>query len=171
MYADYKDQNNQTLVHILGSFLHQFLTISQQLIPDEVVQKLHDIRRQGKKVEAEGIIAMLNTRLHQFKQAFICIDAVDELEPKVRWQLLKVLKELSTENIRLFLTGRHYIENEVQKCFQVAQKYTVVLSASQQDIEAFIREQLINDPDAEDAMDEVLEIDIIDEIVRRSRGM
>ena len=83
LYADYKDQSNQTLAHILGSFLHQFLTTAQQPIPDEVVQMLHMIRNQARKVETADILAMLEIRLHQFERAFICIDAIDEVEPKV----------------------------------------------------------------------------------------
>ena len=168
LYADYKDQNSQTLAHILGTFLHQLLATSTEPILDEVLEKLQETRSCRDKLGTEDLLALLKIRLNQLKYAFICIDAVDELEPKVRRQLLNVLKELST-NIRLFLTGRNYIETEVQKCFQVAQK--VVISASHQDIEAYIRQQIIDDPYAEDAMDEVLEKDIIDTIIKKSQGM
>ena len=170
LYADYKDQINQTLVHILGSFLHQFLTTSQQPIPDEVVQRLQDIRRQRKVVETEHILALLKIRLHQFKRAFICIDAVDELEPKVRRQLLNALKDLSHNNTRLFFTGRGHIEGEVLEFFQVTQEYTVTISANGQDIEAYVRQQIIDDP-YQGAMDEVLEKEIVDAITKRAQGM
>ena len=170
MYADYKDQNSQTLVHILGSLLHQFLTTAQQPIPDEVVKKLRDIRHQGKKVGTDDILALLKIRLQQFKRAFICIDAVDELEPKARRQLLDTLKGLKTNNTRLFLTGRGHVENEVRECFQVTQACTVIISASEQDIGAFVQQQIMDDP-YPDAMDEVLEKDIVDAIFKKSQGM
>ena len=73
--------------------------------------------------------------------------------------------------MQLFLTGRHHIENDVQRFFQVVQEYTVVISASPQDIEAFIKKQIIRNPYAVDAMNDVLKKDIIDAIVQRSHGM
>ncbi|RPB22621.1 hypothetical protein L211DRAFT_761327, partial [Terfezia boudieri ATCC MYA-4762] len=94
LYADYKDQNNQILVHILGIFLRQLV---QETVPKELIEMLVKIKRKGKKVEMEDILALLRIRLQQLKRAFICIDAVDELEPKVQQQqLLDVLKELGT---------------------------------------------------------------------------
>ena len=169
MYADYKDQTNQTLVHILGSFLRQLLTTVQEPIPNEVIQKL---QCQGKKISTEDILALLKIQLHQLQHAFICIDAVDELEPKTRQQLLYILKELGSANIRLFLTGRSHIESEVQKCFQGTQEYTVIISARQQDIQEFIRQQIKEDYDLNpEAMDEELAQSIIDGIIRKSQGM
>ena len=170
LYADYKDQSNQSVVHILGSLLHQFLTTAQQPIPDEVVQKLHCIRNQGKKVETEDILAMLKMHLNQFKRVFICIDAVDELESKVLQELLNILKELVTNNTRLFLTGRGHVESEVRKHLQVAQKYKVVISANQQDIQGFVEQQIMGDLNP-DAMDGVLAKDIVDAIIKKSQGM
>ena len=170
LYADYKDQSSQTVVHILGSFLRQFLTTAQELIPEEVIQKLQNIRHQGTKVGTDDILSLLKIRLHQFKHTFICIDAVDELEPTIRQQLFKVLKELVTNNTRLFLTGRHHIESEVQKYLQVMQKYRVDISATQQDIQEFVTQQIMNDLNPE-AMDEVLAKDTADIIIEKSQGM
>ena len=170
LYADYKDQDNQTLVHILGSSLRQFLTTPLKPIPDEVIEKLNDIQRRGGKVGREDILALLKIRLQQLKRAFICIDAVDELDPKVQQQLLNVLKELGTNNTRLFLTGRGHIESEVKKYLQIGQRYRVVISASQQDIQEFLEEQIKDDLNPE-AMDRVLAKDIVDAIIKKSQGM
>ena len=181
MYADYKDQANQTVVHILGSFLHQLLITAREPIPDEIIQKLKDIQRQRGKLGTEDTLALLKLRLQQLQCAFICIDAVDELEPKVRQQLLAVLeKELGTNNTnlnpnpntRLFLTGRGYIESEVQKCLKVPERCAVVISASHQDIQQFVRSQLEEDQHLNpEAMDEILAKDIEDGIVKKSQGM
>ena len=170
MYTDYKDQANQTLAHILGTFLRQFLTTARESIPDQVIQNLQDIQRQGGGVGVEDGLALLKLRLSQLKNAFICIDAVDELEPKVRRQLLNALKELLSNNTRLFLTGRGHIESEVQKCLEVSQRYTVVISANEQDIKTFVKQQIVDDT-YPDAMDEELEKDITDAIVKKSQGM
>ena len=170
LYADYKDQTNQSLGNILGSFLHQLLTTVRLPIPDEVIQKLQDIQHRRGKVGPEDNLELLKIQLHQLQCAFICIDAVDELEPKVRTQLLNVLKELGTYNIRLFLTGRHHIETELQRSLQIMEKYRVEISASHQDIKTFVKQQIIEDPNSY-MMDEKLVKDIIDTIVEKSQGM
>ena len=171
LYADYKDQTNQNLVHILGSLLRQFLTTALEPIPNEVIQKLHDIQRRGGKVGTEDILAMLEVRLQQLKRAFICIDAVDELEPRVQRQLLEVLKELSADITRLFLTGRGHIEIEVQKCLlPIGQECKIIISASEQDIQEFLEQQIMNDLNP-DAMDEELAKKIITAIIEKSQGM
>ena len=170
MYADYKDQNNQTLVHILGCLLHQFLTTAQQPIPNEVVKRLQDIRNKASKVGTEDILALLKIRLKQFKRAFICIDAADELEPRVLQQLLRVMKDIVTNDTRLFLTGRGHIESEIQKHLQVAQRYKATISARKQDIQKFVEQEIMDDLNS-DAMDEVLAKDIADAIIGRSHGM
>ena len=171
LYADYKDQASQTLEHILGSFLHQLLTTAKEPIPVEVIQKLQDIQLRRGKVGTEDNLSLLKIRLQQLDSAFICIDALDELESKVRQQLLAKLKNLRTDT-HLFLTGRGHIESEVQKSFQVLQEYTIIISASQQDIQHFIRQQIDDDQDLNpEAMDEVLAKDIIDKIVTKSQGM
>ena len=171
LYADYKDQSNQTVVHILGSFLHQLLTNTQAPIPDEVIQKLQDIRRQGRKLEIEATLALLETRLNQLKRVFVCIDAIDELEPRTLQQLLNVLKGLVIKhNIRLFLTGRPHIESEVPKYLEVVQRCKVDISASQQDIQEFVKQQITDDLNPS-AMDETLATDIVDSIIEKSQGM
>ena len=171
MYADYNDQTNQTLVNILGSFLRQLLTTVPEPIPDEVTTKLNDIHHGGRKVETEDTLALLRIRLHQLQRTFICIDAVDELEPDVRFQLLKVLKELGTNyTTRLFLTGRGHMESEVQNCFHLTERYTTVISASQQDIQEFVRQKIKGDRNLA-AIDEVLAKDIVDAITEMSQGM
>lgn len=139
-------------------------------IPDEVIRKLQEIRYLGGKADTEDILTLLKIRLHQLKRAFICIDAIDELEPKVRLQLFNILKELGTNNTHLFLTGRNHIENEIQNHLQAIQRNKIVISANPHDIRTFL-EQQIKDDSNPDAMDEVLVGEIIDTIIKKSHGM
>ena len=71
----------------------------------------------------------------------------------------------------MLFRSRQHVESEVQKCLEVAQGYGVVISASQQDIEVFLRQQIRDDPYVEDAMDAVLEKNIIAAILEKSQGM
>ena len=116
--------------------------------------------------------ALLKIQLHQLKCAFICIDAIDELNSDVRWRLLKELKELGPDNAHLFLTGRNHIESEVRKQFQVLEGNNVIISATPQDIAEFVSEKIQENCDREpDAMDDVLEKAIVDTIIEKSQGM
>lgn len=101
------------------------------------------------------------------------MDAVDELEPKVRQDVLDIFKEFSTyNNTRLFITGRDHIEGEVQKRFKVEQGYKVKISANYQDIREFVRQQIKEDEDLNpEAMDKALAQDIEDAIIEKSKGM
>lgn len=172
MYASYEDQKHQTLVNILGTFLRQFITTAQQPFADEVAKKLHIIQHEGGKVGLDDNLALLKIQLHQLNRAFLCIDAVDELDPRVRQQLFGVLKELGTRNIRIFLTGRDYIESEVQRRFEIPEENKVMMTATQQDIEEFVRHKIKEDYDLDsEAMDEVLASDIVDSIIKMSQGM
>lgn len=142
-------------------------------IPDEIIQKLQEVQSLGGKLETKDIKALLKKRLCQLERAFICIDAVDELQPKVQWQLLNILKELVTEhNTRLLLTGRGHMESGVQKHFEVAEEYSVTISASKEDIEKFVRQQIEEDHNLNpELMDDVLAKHIEDAIIEKSRGM
>ena len=174
LYADYKDQNNQTLVNILGTFLRQFLATTQTPMPDEVTNKLHDIQREGGKVGFQDNLALLRIQLHHLKCAFICIDAIDELDPDVRWKLLKELKELDTENTRtrIFLTGREHVASEVQKQFQIPERNKVIISATRQDIEEFLNQKIQENRERDSAaMDDILAKAIVDTIIEKSQGM
>ena len=172
MYADYNDQTNQNLGNILGSILHQFLTNTQQPIPGEIFERLHNIRHQCRNVETDDILAMLKLRLRQFERVFICIDAVDELEPRVRQQLLISLKDffIVTSDTRIFLTGRGHVESDVQESLEVVPRYKVFICANQQDIQDFVEQQITDDLNWR-AMDEALKIDIVNEIIQKSQGM
>lgn len=161
------------MVHILGSLLRQLLATSQEPILDEVIQKLQKIQFLGGSLGKEDALALLKIRFHQLRRVYICVDAVDELEPKVRQEVLDIYKEFSTyNNTRLFITGRDHIEGEVQKRFKVEQGYKVKISANYQDIREFVRQQIKEDEDLNpEAMDKALAQDIEDAIIEKSKGM
>ena len=77
---------------------------------------------------------------------------------------------MKTSNTRLFLTGRGHVESEVRNYFQVTPECTVVISANEQDIRTFVRQQIVDDPNT-GAMDELLAQDIEDVILQKSQGM
>ena len=174
LYADYRDWNNQTLVHILGSFLHQFLTDAGLLhIPDEVIEKLKEIKKRNTKVELGDVLAMLKLLLGQLDSSFFCIDALDELESQTRRKLLSILSnelQLGAKTTRLFFTGRPHVQSEVQNYFEKRQEVKIV--ANPNDIRQYLSHKIAEDRRANpDAMNGALEAEILSALVARSQGM
>lgn len=172
LYSDYRNASNQTLVNILGSFLRQFLT-SLPHIPGNLQARLEDIRKKYKSLETTDALDMLKHALQELEGSFICIDALDELEPNTRRQLLEKLKELSiykSNRHRLFLTGREHIKSEIHGKFNVPSKYEVEITASIDDIRKFLLKELAEDINP-GAMDKQLEGEIVEELSKRSQGM
>ena len=104
LYSDYRDQKAQTFVPILGTLLQQLLLgIS---LPQEVRDSLENIKKYGRNPSMYDLLALLETTLKHLKRAFICIDALDELEAKTRSQLLQVIGHLTThttgDKLRVF---------------------------------------------------------------------
>ena len=167
LYSDYRDQNSQTLIHILGTFLQQFLQgISIQAVQHEVRISLESFKKDGRNPCKDDLLRLLHTTLKQFECAFICIDALDEFEANTRSQLLKAINYLVTqsESLRVFLTGRKHIQEEVQSLSRIS----VDIVAHQDDLHSYLKRELEGDKNP-DAMDESLQNDIITCLVERSQ--
>ena len=115
LYCDYRDQDSQGLQNIIECFLSQLLAPLSQ-IPDEVATVLDCIKKANRRLEIKDALPLLKTVLQQYECVFICIDALDELAQRNRTQLLEALHEVQTG--RIFLTGRHHIQEEVIKRLQ-----------------------------------------------------
>ncbi|KAF8421792.1 hypothetical protein EV426DRAFT_189114 [Tirmania nivea] len=175
LYADYRDQKNQTLIHILGSFIHQFLTSASLLhIPDQVIKTLKDVKTQNTKVDIEDILFMLILIVEQLDNLFFCIDALDELELQTRRDLLDILSymQFRTKTTRLFFTGRPDIQSEVRTYFEIPKEQEVEFIANENDIRQFLRHKIAEDRSVNpDVMNEVLENEILSALIARSKGM
>jgi len=176
LYSDYRDWNNQTLIHILGSFLHQFLTDAGLFyIPDQVTEKLQAVKKRNTKVELGDVLTMLKLLLEQLDGTFFSIDVLDELEPQTRRKLLDILSnelQLGIKTTQLFFTGRLHMQSEVQNYFKVRQEQEVEIIANPNDIRHYLSHKIVEDRRANpDAMNEALETEILAALVARSQGM
>src|ERR1700753_1614779 len=95
-YCDYHDQSNQTIENILGSLLRQFLTsCANSSVYDSWTNTIESIDRRGRRVALADILGLMKLVLDSLKLAFVCIDALDELEPHVRNQLLVEIQKFA----------------------------------------------------------------------------
>ena len=174
LYADYRDWNNQTLVHIFGCFLHQLLAGAHLLdIPVQIIEKLKEIKKRNKKVELGDVLAMLKLILEQLDGIFFCIDTLDELEPQTRRKLLDILSmQVGTKTSRLFFTGRPHMQSEVQSYFEIQHEQEVEIIAHENDIRQYLGHEIAEDRRVNpDAMTKALETEILTALVARSQGM
>jgi len=163
IYCDYRDQTNQTVVHILGSFLKQLLSAAIHTVPEAIINELEAIQTQGKRVETSNVIQMLKSVVSQLDVCFLCIDALDELEPRVRLELLKLLQSTA----RIFLTGRPHIQTEVNNS-----EDAIHITADRGDIKAYLNHGIEQDIEINPGeMNESLKQSILDVILSKSDGM
>ena len=174
VYCDYRDQEEQTVVNIVGSILIQLLLqISNPLRLPNVTRRLEDKKQQCKRVKTADILFSLRFLLLEFKHVFICLDALDELKPKDRIDLLNLIHSEfnpAVEN-RVFLTGRHQIKPEVDQRFQQGTTEIEII-ADASDIRAYLHHKIVEDTHINsDSMNGHLQADIVNTITERSKGM
>lgn len=117
------------------------------------------------------ILGMVKLTLSNFCRSFICIDALDELQPDVRQALLKALCEgfTSHRGVQLFLTARPHIPQEVNDCLRISHNAIDVIAYGD-DIRAYLIRQIALDT-SPTAMNESLKAEILHTIVEKSEGM
>ena len=172
VYCDFHAQNEQSATGLLGVLLKQVVS-ALELVPDEVQKTFENSTRGvgGRRPLLPNILEMLVESLSRLRRVFICIDALDELPAKHRPELWRSLQQIvhRCSNIRLFLTGRPHIRDEVEKYFTETAEM-LPISSSEHDIGLYLRRKLGSDPEL-DAMDEELEADILKIIPEVVSGM
>jgi len=169
IYCDYRDQTSQTVVNILGSVLRQLLTTASY-VPETIYTVLESIKKQGQRAEIGDISTMLKVLLPRLDRSFLCLDALDELESRTRFTLLKALR---TEfgSARIFLTGRPHIELEVNRALQI-QLDAMHIEANEDDIRGFLIHEIEEDMNINpDDMNKQLREEILEAIIGKAGGM
>ena len=159
-------------MNLLGSLLKQLLTAGSVLqVPGRVRNTLEEIQNKRRNVETADILSMMKFTLPRFRRSFICIDALDELQPGIRKALLKALCEEFTgyKAVQLFLTGRLHIAPEVNESLRISQ-YSIDIIANGDDIRAYLISQIALDT-SPTAMNKSLKEEILQTIVEKSQGM
>ena len=160
LYCDFLTKQEQSAANILGSMLKQL--VCRGGIPNQI----RDIFQKAKTgfgsrgLLLSRVVDILKETIASLPRLFICIDALDECNPKHRRDLLESLREIVavSSKIRVFLTGRPHIEKEIVKWF--SQALRIPLNPSTGDIKSYLEMRLEND-DGPDAMDDELRADIM----------
>ena len=149
--------------------LRQFLTTASY-VPETIITTLESIKKKDQRAEIGDISKMLKILLPHLDRSFLCLDALDELESRTRFTLLKALR---TEfgSTRIFLTGRPHIEPEVNEALQI-QLDAMHIEASEGDIRGFLIHEIEEDMNINpDDMNEQLKEEILEAIISKAGGM
>ena len=127
LYCDYLAQEEQSSVNMLGAILRQLL--ERDGIAEPVRQVFRKEKREfgGWAVQLFELVKILKTTIASLPQVFICIDGLDECLPKNRRELLESLKDIvrASPTIKVFLTGRPHIRDEIKRHFAEATMISV----------------------------------------------
>ena len=160
LYCDFLAQQEQSTTSMLGAIIKQF--VSRGEIPEDIREAFQKAKREfgGRGLRLSDMVEVLKKAIVSLQRIFVCIDALDESSPKYRLELLESLQEMVriSPNMRILLTGRPYIDDEVMEFFSKAVRIPV--SPTQDDIKSYLEMRLRRDPTPK-AMDAELRADIM----------
>ena len=160
LYCDFLAQQEQTTTGMLGAILKQL--VSRGAIPEYIRGAFQEAKKEfgGRGLRLPDLIEIMKNAVTALPRVFICIDALDESTPKHRRELLKSLREIArvSANMRLFLTGRPHVGDEIMKRF--GKVVRIPISPTRDDIRNYLEMRLESDTDP-DVMDDELRADIM----------
>ena len=171
IYCDFHEHKLQSATGVLAALLKQ-LVAGVEPIPKEIKEAFERAKGKvdGLTLRLPEIHTMLIKSISSLRRGYICIDALDEFPTKHRPELWDSLQYIVREcpNIRLFLTGRPHIREEVKKYFPGYPNLSSI-KPTEEDIREYVTMRLKKDPES-DAMDPELEADILTIIPERISG-
>ena len=164
LYCDYLAQQEQTVVNMMGAIWNQL--VGRREIPKEIREAFQE----GRRPLLPDLVQMLRVAIASLSQAFICIDALDEFLPKDLPELLESLRDIARESpkIRIFLTGRPYIRETIQRYF--SKVVVIPISPNKDDVRDYLEMRLDRDDEPE-AMNKDLRADIVKIILENMSDM
>ena len=161
-YCDFQGHKSQSATGVLAALLKQ-LVAGVEPIPKEIKEAFEQAKGKvdGRALRLPGIHTMLIESISSLRRGFICIDALDEFPAKHRPELWDSLQYIVREcpKIRLFITGRPHIREEVKRYFP-GYPHQSPIKPTEEDIQGYITMRLRKDLES-DAMDPELEADIL----------
>ena len=147
-YCDFQSQKTQTPEKVLSALIKQIVRGSAA-IPTEINSAFQKAKGQvgGRGLRVTEALGLLMAALAPLDQAFICIDALDELLEKHLPQLLRSLHTISQSlpAVRFFFTGRPHIVVEINKYFPGAAQF-LEIKPTREDIVKYVEMVLDDDP-------------------------
>ena len=172
LYCDYQARKDQSAVNIIGSLLSQ-VALGATQFPVEIQRAFELKARGGYSLRLPEMLKLLVKITSSIERVYICFDAVDELLPQNRSELLGALRHIAQDapNVRLFLTGRPYIRRELDK-YLTRGAHIVHIVLDQGDIATYAVQKMDDDNGREpDLMPAYLKHDILKTMLEKASEM
>ena len=173
LYCDYRAQKDQSVVNMIGSLLSQ-IAFGATKIPSEIKQSFELKQRGRQALRLPDMLKLLVKTVSSVERVYICFDAMDELLPENRSELLRTLRQIirDAQNVQLFLTGRPHIRGELDK-YLTKGAYIIPIVADQGDIATYVSRKMEDDEDDGDPalMPEGLRHDIMKTMLEKASEM
>ena len=150
LYCDYQAQKDQSAVNMIGGLLRQVVLGVVGSVGE--IKGAFEKSRQGGGIglRLQEMLGLFVKTISSLERVYICVDAIDELLPQHRSELLLILRQITQEapNTRLFLTGRPHIRGELDRHLTEG-SYTIHIVPDQGDIARYLTRKM-DDDDARD---------------------
>ena len=132
MYCNYKQQDEQSIRHILSSMLRQVVDVQRET--HQAVQDFYAKNGTPSMTEVEEILIAVSKDLLGLT---VVVDALDECETKTRHDLLSIVQALRQQRkVRLLATSRDL--PEIKSHATLTNKPILEVRASNQDLEKYV---------------------------------
>jgi len=172
LYCDYQAQKDQSAVNMIGGLLRQ-VALGAAGIVGEIKNAFNRSKQGGNGLGLPEMLGLFVKTMGSLERVYICVDAIDELVPQHRSELLRALRQITQEapNTRLFLTGRPHIRGELDRHLMEG-AYTIHIVPDQGDIARYLTRKM-GDDDARDPdlMTENLKNDIMETMLEKASDM
>jgi len=173
LYCDYQTQKDQSAVNIIGSLLSQ-VALGAGQIPSAIKRAFELKQRGHQAIRLPEMLKLFVKTVSSIERVYICFDAIDELLPENRSELLRALRQIIQDapNIRLFLTGRPHIRGDLDKHLTKG-AYVIHIVADQGDIAEYVSRKIEDDDDGgdPDLMPDDLKNDILKTMLEKASEM
>ena len=160
LYCDFLAQQEQSVANMLGAMLKQLAVRGG--IPKHTREAFQKAKKEfgGRSLQLPGMVDTLKKTIVPLPLLYICIDALDECAPRHRREFLESLREILrvSPGVRVFLTGRPHIDEEITSCF--SESLRIPLSPTYSDIKSYLEMSLGRDS-IPNSMNDKLRADIM----------
>ena len=147
--------------NMIGSLLKQFVAGLPEA-PGDIKEAFQTAKGQlgGRAPQLRKIIDLFPRALALYEQAFVFVDALDEIRVEHRTEFIRCLRRIvQGSHIRLFITGRSHVWPELSR-YLTESLPVISIHPKDKDFNLYLTKRLDTDPDP-DAMDDDLRHEIL----------
>ena len=166
-YCDYRERLSLTPMTFAASILRQ-LSVQTNPFPQPVLDFYDLFKNDSPQKQAKYLMKTLISVCSTSPKCFVVVDALDETDPKHRKDFLKILKELQSASVKIFVSTRSHL-HDIFETFSSDIRQPV--EAQENDIKAFLKYSLANSENMEELLDDRMTEEIINRLTQNANGI